>query len=438
VIVAWNATTTVRDAIASVLRQSRGDLEVIVVDDGSTDDTAANVASIPDARVRLLMRAHCGRAVARNVGIASASGRYVAFLDSDDMWLPRYLELAADRLETSQALGFAYTDAYRFDPAAARLSLDTVMEHHGAPATLSDDPREFGAALSRCNFIWGATVLPRHVLVEIGGFDETLAQREEWDLWLRILREGYRAARVPGIHGVVRSRQPPPPPIVRATRLVRGALRPGLEEGPPTPGEVAELLDDLGIATVRGNADGAPARPPLLWSAQTWAHWRRDRARYPRGAWLTHHSLWAVATFRLGEAVNACPTPMRLLLTPIYYTLTLLARIATGIEIGAGATIGPGLRIVHAGSIIVNPRARIGSDCTLSAGVIIGNRDSAAAPVIGDRVMVSAGSYVLGAVKIGDNAVVGAMSLVLADVPAGAIVAGVPARIIRMRPGLAG
>jgi serine O-acetyltransferase len=71
-------------------------------------------------------------------------------------------------------------------------------------------------------------------------------------------------------------------------------------------------------------------------------------------------------------------------------------------------------------------------------GVIVGNRDSAAAPVIGDRVTISAGSYVLGAVKVGDNAVVGAMSLVLADVPAGAIVAGVPARVIRDRPGLAG
>ena len=86
----------------------------------------------------------------------------------------------------------------------------------------------------------------------------------------------------------------------------------------------------------------------------------------------------------------------------------------------------------------INPRATVGSDCTLNVGVIVGNRDSAAAPVIGDRVTISAGSYVLGAVKVGDNAVVGAMSLVLADVPAGAIVAGVPARVIRDRPGLAG
>jgi serine O-acetyltransferase len=274
------------------------------------------------------------------------------------------------------------------------------------------------------------------VLAEVGDFNEALTDGEDRDLWLRILRSGYRAARIPGVHGVECGHRSPPGPVARAPMLALGLRRTKDALAGPIPAELSELLDYLGLPGGAGAADLATSRSLLR--AQAWESWRRDRARYPASAWLTQRSLWAVATFRLGQAINACPRPLRLLLAPVHHTLTLLVRIMTGIEIAGGATIGPGLRIFHAGAIIVNPGARLGSDCTLNMGVIIGNRDSAVAPVIGDRVTISAGSFVLGAVDVGDNAVVGAMSLVLDDVPAGAIVAGVPARVIRERPGLAG
>src|ERR1017187_6172907 len=93
VIAAFEAERTVASAVNSALAQTRTDLEVIVVDDGSSDRTAAVVGQITDHRVQLLRQANAGPSAARNVGISATRGDYVAFLDSDDLWLPRYLEL---------------------------------------------------------------------------------------------------------------------------------------------------------------------------------------------------------------------------------------------------------------------------------------------------------------------------------------------------------
>jgi serine O-acetyltransferase len=159
------------------------------------------------------------------------------------------------------------------------------------------------------------------------------------------------------------------------------------------------------------------------------AHFRADRARYPTNAWLTERSLWAVAVYRFGQAVQAMPRIGYILLRPIHRALILTTQVLTNIEIATRAEIGPGLRIHHAGPVVIGG-ATIGADCTMRVGNIIGNRARQDWPVLGDRVTLGAGAQVLGNLTIGDDVTVGAMSLVLQDVPAGAVVAGVPARTI--------
>jgi serine O-acetyltransferase len=167
-----------------------------------------------------------------------------------------------------------------------------------------------------------------------------------------------------------------------------------------------------------------------------WERFRADRARYRRGAraWLYERSLWAIAVYRFGQALRERGGLAAAVGGPVYRALTLLVVIVSNVELEAVSTIGPGLRIYHAGPILVDPRATLGAGCTLNTGVIIGQRaPHDAVPRIGDRVSIGAGSYVLGPVSIGDDVQVGAMTLVLNDVPSGATVVGVPGRVIKQR-----
>jgi serine O-acetyltransferase len=107
-----------------------------------------------------------------------------------------------------------------------------------------------------------------------------------------------------------------------------------------------------------------------------------------------------------------------------------VGRIVSGIEISPGATIGPGTTFVHGHGIVIGQGARVGRRCRLYQQVTLGGDRQGAYPVLGDDVVVYAGAKVLGGVTLGDGAVVGANAVVLDDVPAGAVVAGVPARVV--------
>jgi glycosyltransferase involved in cell wall biosynthesis len=203
IVPAYNAERTVGDAIRSALAQSVDDLEVVVVDDGSTDGTSAVLErfAAADPRVRHLRQANAGVAAARNHALEEASGRYASFLDSDDVLLPRYLETMGETLERDPETGFADCDFWILDDETGEVSTWPL-----GGLELPADPDELMRVVLRRNVLhYGATVR-MGVLREVGPFRPDLPTAEDMELFLRILAHGYRAVRAPGRLSVWRSR----------------------------------------------------------------------------------------------------------------------------------------------------------------------------------------------------------------------------------------
>ena len=180
VIPAWNRAATIARAVASALAQDPPPMEVIVVDDGSTDATRDVVAAIADPRLRLVAQANGGVAAARNRGIAEARGELVAFLDSDDEWLPGKLaaQFAAFRAGGPR-LGLVYTG---IETIAAD---GTVTRHEARHRGWIYRDLLASNVVTGC----GSTVMvSRPVLDLVGGFDTALPANEDYDFVLRVAR----------------------------------------------------------------------------------------------------------------------------------------------------------------------------------------------------------------------------------------------------------
>jgi glycosyltransferase involved in cell wall biosynthesis len=168
--------TTVR-AVASVLGQTHGELECIVVDDGSGDDTLERLARIGDERLNLVPREHGGVSAARNTGIARARGGHIALLDSDDWWEPAKLERQLAAM-TRHGWDICQTDE-TWIRHGRRVNPGKIHRKRGGEI--------FEASLELCLVSPSAVMLTREIWEESGPFDETLPACEDYDLWLRIL-----------------------------------------------------------------------------------------------------------------------------------------------------------------------------------------------------------------------------------------------------------
>ena len=195
VVPAYERADVVGRAIDSALAQTVADIEVVVVDDGSSDGTRDVVEGYDDDRVRSLAHdTNRGVSAARNTGFDAATGDYVAFLDSDDEWLPGKLERQLAVLEDR---GEGWVGAY-CDVATAGLSrLGRLAGVVSETLFRSGTPREGGRELAESLLSMqvfmgpGSTLLvERAVLSRTGGFDEGLSIYEDWDLVLRVLSEG--------------------------------------------------------------------------------------------------------------------------------------------------------------------------------------------------------------------------------------------------------
>jgi len=205
VIAAHNAARTLPSTVRSVLAQTRQDFEILVVDDGSTDGTGEALRGFTDSRIGYVRQANLGPAAARNAGIERAAGEYVCLLDSDDLWLPEYLEAMAVALDADPAAGLAYTDAWRLNDATRRVLRHTTMQLYQPPAR---PPRERDAlllALLERNFVYTSATVRRRVLDEVGGFKK-FTRSEDAELWLRIAASGARFVNSGKVLAVYRDR----------------------------------------------------------------------------------------------------------------------------------------------------------------------------------------------------------------------------------------
>jgi glycosyltransferase involved in cell wall biosynthesis len=174
-----------RLALRSALAQQGVDLEVIVVDDGSSDGTGASVEGLEDPRVRLVRNeVAMGESLARNRGISEAARAWVAFLDDDDLWAPDKLASQLDALRTT-GRAWAYGGEVVVDEDLEVLS--------GSPPPT---PEQVASALVRYNAVPGSAsnvVVASELLARVGGFDPGLRRTADWDLWLRLSRESLPA-----------------------------------------------------------------------------------------------------------------------------------------------------------------------------------------------------------------------------------------------------
>ncbi len=160
--------------------------------------------------------------------------------------------------------------------------------------------------------------------------------------------------------------------------------------------------------------------------------WQADLARYPKRPWLKEQSIWAIAVYRFGRRNDRRePGALKWVRDRFYWLAFRVTETLTGISIPKSVQVGPGLRIFHFGNIFVHVDSVIGANCTLRQGVTIGNRhENGPVPVIEDDVDFGAYAQVLGGIRIGRGAKLGALSVVLRDVPPGATAVGIPARIV--------
>jgi len=196
IIPTYNRAARLRACLQSVLEGDGAPAEVIVVDDGSKDDTRAVVETFGPA-VRYVYQQNAGPSAARNTGARTARGRYIAFFDSDDRLLPVPRQRVVDFLDRHPEVGVAFTDAMveeasgRSSRAFRRDGLETfwALPHAMTPdgvRVFEREPFMRAMILDRCYLVPSITVIRRSALERSGPFDETLIGYEEWDLFVRL------------------------------------------------------------------------------------------------------------------------------------------------------------------------------------------------------------------------------------------------------------
>jgi len=183
IIPTYNQSQYLEEAIESVLNQTYKNIEIIIVDDGSTDNTSEVVKSF-DNKIIYIQQKNKGASGARNTGIKKANGQYIAFLDADDMWLKNKLEKQIEFIQNNPEIGLLGTGCYQM------IDMSKMIHKKIFPAKneiLQKDLIKYNP------FIQSSVMIKKDVFNHIDLYDEKFKESEDYDLWLRIAQK-YKVA----------------------------------------------------------------------------------------------------------------------------------------------------------------------------------------------------------------------------------------------------
>lgn len=183
IIPTYNRATLLCDAINSVFAQSYTNFELIVIDDGSTDNTDAIINSFQDDRLVYVRQENNGRSAARNKALSMASGRYIAFLDSDDLYLPDKLERQVNYMATHPSIGMLYTSAQCINEHGEQL------KGHVYLASAEGHIYKDVAFFQPVTITLPTVMVRKEVFDSVGFFDEGMDRFEDTDMWRRIAKK---------------------------------------------------------------------------------------------------------------------------------------------------------------------------------------------------------------------------------------------------------
>ena len=189
VIPAYNAASYIAETLDSVLQQTLPPTEVLVIDDGSTDETA-NVAERFASPVKVIRRPNSRAAAARNFGVETATSEWIAFVDADDIWEPSKLERQMAELEKHPEADICYTGRILLMQKNGMWQLGPVAGV--APAS---NVRE--ALFRGTTFLPSSVVIRRSAFLAVGGYDTSFKYAEDWELWMRLLHSGMKFTSCP-------------------------------------------------------------------------------------------------------------------------------------------------------------------------------------------------------------------------------------------------
>ncbi|MBD2345352.1 glycosyltransferase family 2 protein [Anabaena subtropica] len=178
VIPAYNAITYLPETIKCLAKQTFDDFEVIIVDDGSLDETAQWVSQLQDPRIKLITQVNQGSSGARNTGIKHSQGEFIAFMDADDFWQPTKLEKQVEALQKKPEVALVYTWVAYIDEAGKPTGR---IVKHNAEGQVWEKFTERN--LIECGSV---PMIRRHCFENVGLFDTSIDAAPDWDMWLRL------------------------------------------------------------------------------------------------------------------------------------------------------------------------------------------------------------------------------------------------------------
>jgi glycosyltransferase involved in cell wall biosynthesis len=191
IIPSYNCEAYIEETVRSVLNQTYKRVEIIVVDDGSTDRTCDLVKKLRSPQVRLLKQKNAGVCAARNAGFMAAHGDFICFLDHDDYWYPEKLSAQVLAMKNRPWVGVVYSNFTLWHRKNGVFPPPSELASKMDPREVDEDGSGhiYDRFLLDCYMLTSTAMFRRQVLLDCGLFDESLPYSEDWDLWLRISRK---------------------------------------------------------------------------------------------------------------------------------------------------------------------------------------------------------------------------------------------------------